>query len=213
VAKAPADTTCTLYYGPGTTTPYAVRAAGVACRLVEDPYFRNVKSPLIDSWQYFTNDTIIPNAPSTTDAGAGLWHYNYAVADRVEFFSHPGILYLCGEVLACTGPAQAPYWRAEVIETEESPMTPCQLSYKSSYKINFSGPYPETWVYRAGPTYWIGGSVILQSESGAPPGGSCYSTWNVIGHGFYTASWNGFSNQIFGGTIPPYGTALVTAGP
>ena len=195
--RAPFNTTATLYDGPQTATPGFPRVVDAPCRLIPDPYFKDLDVPLSLALSYFTIEIALPFGPQIVDQGGGEYLYKFRFADRVEFAIFPGIIWAVLRVELCTWPTTgAPYWRAHVAD-ETDPVSPCSVFYHTTYVIRDTSTGTDYTVTRTGPTTWVGSGWTLESEiSGTAPG--CLVDWRVTGLGFAWTyvGWNGVSGTI-----------------
>lgn len=211
--RARYDQTCKIYAGPTTATPYQLKAEGVPCRRVPNDWFEFVEEPLRSTFAYVTLDAEEPIGPQTLEGANGHWDYDFGKADRIEFSTEPGVLWIAASVLHCTWPDQVPYFRSPLLETDETILTPCQRIYRTLYFITFSNGSPNLTMTRVGPTTWTNGDNYLVAESTGPPGLSCVSTWRLVAGSIWTANMNGQFADIMFSAIPGSGTANISPGP
>lgn len=177
--RAPLNTTCDIYAGPGTGTPGALKFAGVPCRLVPDDFFVDVQAPLSASLAYLNTEGIAPDGPTITDLGGGVYTYDFSKADRVIVATFPLITWLALRVESCTWPDPgAPYLRASLAQDEPAP-TACSLGYAEVYHIiDYFVPPQFHDLYRTGPTTWEGDGYTLEAET-TEPDEDCFSRWHL----------------------------------
>lgn len=205
--RAPYNTTCTVYDGPGTATPNFPRVVGLECRLVSDPLFRDQAEPLRQSVTYLTCPSGQLRGAPTTDLGGGDWKYEYAKADRVEVALLPGVTWVVARVETCTGPEQPAYDRGSLILVEAPPPDPCSDTYAPQYHTEYSEESMPPRVFRDSATQWSTEGVILLAETDGTPGEGCVSIWRCEWDGMdYWAPYNGtgFVNLLRGGVGPEY---------
>lgn len=202
--RAPYNTTCTLYDGPGTGTPGFPRVVGLECRLVSDPLFRDKAEPLRQGVTYLTAPADQMRGAVTTDTGGGVWTYDYAKADRCEVALLPGVIWVVARVESCTGPEQAPYDRGSLILVETPPPGECSDGYGEVYNIKGVGFEFVLDVTRVLPTKWENGETNLVAEDDTP-NEECVSLWRVTlpGGEFFEGNYNGTGVAFFDDPFDP----------
>lgn len=156
--RAPFNTLCTIYAGPGTATPGAPRATDVPCRLVPDPMFIDVDAPLSLSLHYLTLTGAVPLGPTITDLGGGEYKLEYAKSDRIEVNSHPDDVWIVVRTEFCIGDPPAPYYRASLARDEGGggsdpvPGTDCAsagaIAIGQMVELLLSSAYPTEYWYK-----------------------------------------------------------------
>lgn len=99
--KAPRNDTATVYAGPLTGSPGAIRASGIGCRLVADLVFREIDTPYEHVVAYLTieaSEGVVPAGPRWTEIESGEWRAEWGYADRVVLDSLEEVTWIVARV-------------------------------------------------------------------------------------------------------------------
>jgi hypothetical protein len=110
--RAPFDTSCDIYYGPGGLSPGA-KYATANCRFVPDTIEGPLLYPLTDRVAYITMDSVVPNQPSVSGTDENV-SYDYDASDIIAIPSGGTPVYQVLFVERLAYRTHTPYVRAHV---------------------------------------------------------------------------------------------------